>query len=414
MTGQSSVRTRRTFDGGAVAVATSVMNVSTYGYTMLTARLVGPREYGAFVACLGLVLVIQVVAYGLQAAAARRIAVDGASVATIERVVLALGAKVSVLLGLALVAATPLVDRLLNLDNLTLAALVGLSAVPLTFAGAQAGVLQGEKRWGALAVFYLASGVPRLLLGSALVVWRPDSTSAMAGVLLGMCFPVVVGWWVLRQRRDLPAPPAAEHSTRSLLVEAGHNMQALLAFYALSSVDIVLARQVLSEHDAGLYAAGLILAKVMLFLPQFVVVIAFPDMAAEDGRQRARTRSLLVVAAVGAVAVAGATVLSGVAMIFVGGDDFGEVEHVLWLFAVLGTVLAMLQLEVYAALARQGRRAVALAWAALVAAVLLGSQATTVTGLVVTVTAVDATLLVVLGVLGSRAARPVHAPTQAP
>lgn len=401
----AAARSRRTFDGGAVALATSVMNVATYGYTMVTARLVGPKEYGAFVACLGLTLVVQVVAYGLQAAAARRIAVDGANVATIERVVLALGAKVSVLVGVVLLAASPLVGLLLNLDDPVLAALVGLAAVPLTFAGAQAGVLQGEKRWGALAAFYLASGLPRLLVGTGIVVWRPDATSAFLGVVVGLCFPVVVGWWVLRASREEAARHDSEHSARSVLVEAAHNMQALLAFYALSSVDIILARQVLSEHDAGLYAAGLIVTKVMLFLPQFVVVLAFPDMATADGRNRALVRSLAVVGGVGVVAVAGAKVLSGVAMVFVGGEDFAEVEGSLWVFAVLGTVLAMLQLQVYAAIARQGRRAVVLVWAALVAAVLVGLRATTVVELVATVAAVDAVLLVALGLLGSRAGR---------
>lgn len=405
VTAPSSAGTRRTFDGGAVAVATSVMNVATYGYTMIAARLVGPKEYGAFVACLGLALVVQVVAYGLQAAAARRIAVDGGSVATIQRIVLALGARVSLVVGVVLVVATPLVDRLLNLDDLLLASLVGLAAIPLTFAGAQAGVLQGEKRWGALAAFYLAGGLPRLLVGTALVVWRPDATSAFLGVLVGLCFPVVVGWWVLRGRRPEPAAPDPDHSARAVLVEAAHNMQALLAFYALSSVDIVLARQVLSEHDAGLYAAGLIMAKVMLFLPQFVVVIAFPDMATADGRRRALVRSLVLVGGLGLVVVAGAKLLSGIAMVFVGGADFAEVEGALWVFAVLGTVLAMLQLQVYAAIARQGRRAVVLVWVALVVAVLVGSRATTVTELVATVAAVDAALLVVLGVLGSRAGR---------
>ena len=42
----------RSFDGSAVAVATSVMNVATYGFTMVAARIIGPSQYGAFVACL--------------------------------------------------------------------------------------------------------------------------------------------------------------------------------------------------------------------------------------------------------------------------------------------------------------------------------------------------------------------------
>ena len=58
-----------------------------------------------------------------------------------------------------------------------------------------------------------------------------------------------------------------------------HNSHALLAFFALSNVDVVVARNVLAEHQAGLYAGGLILTKAVLFLPQFVVVIVFPSMS---------------------------------------------------------------------------------------------------------------------------------------
>ena len=229
---------------------------------------------------------------------------------------------------------------------------------------------------------------------------------------IGFLFPLLVGWWALRHRRT-PEVAAPEHSARAMLVESAHNAQVLLAYFALSSVDIVLARQVLDEHDAGLYAAGLIMAKVMLFLPQFVVVIAFPDMATPESRQRALVRSLSVVAALGVVVVVAAEVLSGVAMVFVGGSDFGEVERLLWVFAVLGTVLAMLQLQVYAVLARQGRLTVLLVWAALAAVALLGSRVHTLEGLVSVVVAVDAALLVVLTVVSLRIARRVE-PTPAP
>lgn len=398
MTAASSARTRRGFDGSAVAVATSVMNIATYGFTMLAARIIGPAEYGAFVACLSMLIVVQVVALGLQATAARRIAVDQGNVAAIEQAILALTSKVSLAVGLVLCLLVPVIDALLNLDSLLTAVVVAVAAVPLTLAGGQAGILQGERRWGALAVFYLAGGIPRLAVGTAMILWRPDATNAILGVGLGYLFPLLVGWWALRRRRT-PDADAPEHSARSMLVESAHNAQVLFAYFALSSVDIVLARQVLDEHDAGLYAAGLIMAKVMLFLPQFVVVIAFPDMATPESRRRALVRSLALVAVLGAVAVVAARVLSDVAMVFVGGSDFDEVERLLWVFAVLGTVLAMLQLQVYAVLARQGRRTVVLVWGALAAVVVLGSRVHTLEGLVSVVVAVDAALLAVLTIV---------------
>jgi O-antigen/teichoic acid export membrane protein len=400
-----SARRTRTYEGSAVAVATSVMNVATYGFTILSARIIGPSQYGAFVACLSLLIVVQVGALGLQTTAARRIAVDRSHVAAVEQAALSLALKFSLTVGLVLVLLIPAINALLNLDSLLTATVVALASVPLTLAGGQAGILQGERRWGALAVFYLAQGVPRLLVGTAIILWRPDATSAILGVAIGFLFPLMVGWWVLRDRRT-PQAPAPEHSARSMLVESLNNAQVLFAYFALSSVDIVIARQVLDEHVAGLYAAGLIMAKVMLFLPQFVVVVAFPEMATPDGRQRALVRSLVAIAVLGVVAVGAAKVLSGVAMIFVGGSDFGEVEDLLWVFAALGTVLAMLQLQVYAVLARQGRRSVLLVWAALVALVVLGLQAESLGGLVTVVLAVDAALLVVLTLASLRLAKP--------
>jgi len=397
----SDVGARRTSSGAIVALATVCMNVATYGFTIVAARVVGPSAYGEFAACLSLLIVIQVAALGIQATAARRIANDGAHVAAVEHAVLSLSVRLSVALGLVLLALSPAVKVLLNLDSLTMAAVIAVAAIPMTLAGGQAGVLQGERRWAPLAVFYLAAGLPRLVIGTAIILWQPNATAALVGVAVGLVFPVLVGLWTLRHRRR-PSAPVAEHSARSMLVESAHNSQTLFAFFALSSVDIVIARHVLSEHDAGLYAAGLIMTKVMLFLPQFVVVIAFPDMAAAESRRRAVVRSLLLVAVLGVVAVLAAKVLSGVAMIFVGGADFAEVEDRLWLFALLGTVLAMLQLQVYAVLARQARRSVGLVWAALAALVALGTSADSLAELVVAVAGVDSILLVLLTVASLR------------
>ena len=110
-----------------------------------------------------------------------------------------------------------------------------------------------------------------------------------------------------------------------------------------------------------------------------------------------------------------ARLLSGVAMVFVGGSEFGEVEDLLWVFAVLGTVLAMLQLQVYAVLARQGRWSVVLVWAALAVLVLVGLRADSVQQLVTIVVVVDSVLLVVLTALSLRLARrPVPAAAVAP
>ncbi|GAB2878884.1 lipopolysaccharide biosynthesis protein [Nocardioides pacificus] len=380
--------------GGFIAVAMAVMNVATYGFTMIAARILGPRSYGALAGLMATLLVVSVVQLGLQATAARRISSDPEHVGQIEDVILRVAVRGSIVLGLVMLALSPVVNRVLRLDDLPTAMLVAVAAVPITLMGGQAGILQGERRWYPLAVMYIASGVPRLAIGTALLLWRPSETSAIAGVALGAVAPVIVGWYVLRGRH--PGERSSTHAAGAVVRETIHNSQALLAFFALSNLDIVVARNVLDDHSAGLYAGGLILTKAVLFLPQFVVVVAFPAMSSVEQRRRALTRSLLLVAGLGSLCTLAVAVLPGLAMVFVGGAKFADVESRLWLFSVLGTLLAMLQLLVYAVLARQGQRSVYLIWGTLGVMVVAGIAMSTLDTLLAVVASADAVLLAVL------------------
>jgi O-antigen/teichoic acid export membrane protein len=181
-----------------------------------------------------------------------------------------------------------------------------------------------------------------------------------------------------------------------------HNSHALLAFFALSSADVVLARTFLGDRQAGLYAGGLILAKAVLFLPQFVVVVAFPSMAETGARRAMHLRGLGMVLAIGALAVAGTAVFSGLAVVFIGGPEYAALQSQLWAFAGLGTLLAMVQLMVYNVVARQDQRSVYLIWGALLVLLCTVPFVGSVTTLVTVVASVDGVLLVILLLLSLR------------
>jgi len=393
-----------------MAVSISLANVCTYGFTVLAARILGPHEYGAVAALMATLLVTSVLPLGLQATGARRISAQPEHRAEIEHEVLRVGWLAALALGVLLLVLSPLLERVLRLDSVLPAVLVALASVPLTVMGAQSGILQGERRWPPLSAIYLALGIPRLVIGIGFVLWRPTQTVAMLGIAVAAVAPAVVGWLALRRRGREPAAlaPGTErrHPTRDILRETTHNSQALLAFFALSNCDVVVARHALDNHLAGIYAAGLILSKAMMFLPQFVVVVAFPDLSTAANRRAALLKSLALVAGLGVLGIAGAFFLRGLALVFVGGSAYVEVEDQLWLFAVLGTVLSMLQLLVYAVLARSGRRPVLLVWAAFVTVVLAGLQATSVSGLLTVVLTCDSVLLAAL--LVTDVLRPRH------
>lgn len=380
-----------------IAVAMAVMNLTTYGFTIVAARLLGPVEYGALAAVMGLLLVLNVLSLGLQATGARRVAASPQDRDALEDAILRTTYRCAAVLGALSLLAAPVVSAVLNLDSWTVAALIAVTVVPQTVMGGQAGVLQGERRWGALAGVYLAVGVGRIAFGVLALLVEPDTLGAMLGVTAGAFAPAVVGWWALRHRPHSPGTAVrAEPAPARLLAESLRNSHALLAFFALSNIDVVVARSVLGEHEAGLYAGGLILTKAVLFLPQFVVVIVFPAMSGSGSARRINLLALGLVLAIGSATVLGTAVLSGLAVVFIGGPAYDAIQGSLWLFAALGTLLAMLQLMVYNVVARQRQRAVLVLWLGLAAVLAAGSAADDVNPLVLTVLTIDAAVFAVL------------------
>jgi O-antigen/teichoic acid export membrane protein len=182
-----------------------------------------------------------------------------------------------------------------------------------------------------------------------------------------------------------------------MLREALLSTGTLLAFFVLSNLDALIARNLLDENDSGLYASGLILAKAAFFLPQFVSVVLFPDLARATSHH-ARLRAVSLVALLGALTVAGTAVLPRLALVLVGGDEYDAVRGRLWLFALAGSLLAIVYLLVFDALAQHEHGILVMIWGA-VAAVFAAAYGLDVgiTGLVLVVIVVSGTLAAVVG-----------------
>jgi O-antigen/teichoic acid export membrane protein len=400
-----------------------VMNLTTYGFTIVAARLLGPSHYGALAAMMGLLLVVNVLSLGLQATAARRVSSAPEQTTVIEHQIMAVSYRAAAAAAILCLLATPVMVAFLHLDNPLTAVMLAITAAPLTVMGGQAGVLQGERRWAPLALIYLMSGLGRLAVGLVALVMLPTELGAMIGVAIGAFCPTIVGWFALRQparvahHAERAGASAVPPVTRGLLREVAHNSHALLAFFALSNADVVVARTTLDVHQAGLYAGGLILAKAVLFLPQFVVVIAFPSMASGERRRSMHLKGLGLVLLIGLCTIAGAALLSSLAVVFIGGPEYAALQSRLWAFAGLGTLLSMLQLMVYDVVARQHQRAVFVIWAALFVVLVSAGFLNTLTELLTVVGTTDATLLGVLLLVSLRkphVGRPTETPDVAP
>ena len=91
-------------------------------------------------------------------------------------------------------------------------------------------------------------------------------------------------------------------------------------------------------------------------------------------------------------------VLPGLALVLVGGDEYAAVRDRLWLFALAGSLLAIVYLLVFDALAQHEHGILVMIWGA-VAAVIVAAYGLDVgvTGLVLVVIAVSGTLAAIVG-----------------
>ena len=359
MTERSSRRDSLASHTVLVAGALGIAQVAAYAVSVVAARALGPDGFGILAALLGILLIGSVLAMGIQAVAARRLVqVDAVSRDGAARSMLRDGLIGGGAVALATLAISPLLVWLLRLDGWGALVLAAATLVPITWAGAQYGVAQGRESYARLATVYAVVGLGRGIGGvtGALVTGTPLGT--MAGLALGTAVGAIIG-------RIVVAPLAAAPRERldGFFGESAHATHALLALFVLTNIDVLLARALLNPDEAGIYGVGAVIAKVAFWLPQFVGVVAFPRFA-DARRGRATVISLLAVAAIGALVVAGTALLPGLVVAFVGGAAYVSLVPLAWLFAAIGASFALAQALLLTRLAIDDRRAVIAVWAA--------------------------------------------------
>ncbi|GAB2640363.1 lipopolysaccharide biosynthesis protein [Kribbella swartbergensis] len=347
-----------------VAVGMAIMNVAAYGFTLIAVHRLVPEQFGAITALLGLLLIGNVASLGLQATGARQLATHtGDGAAALADAMLKAGRRAALGLTLVCLLATPLFVWLLHIDSLPAILLLAPTLGGLTLMGSQLGVLQGSQRWTELAAIYTSVGVGRVVLGGGALLIHPSIDAAMLGLALGAAVPALLGGLLLRGSTG-----GTSQQVKDVLRETVHGTHTLLAFFAIANADVLFARALLDGRHSGYYAAGVIVAKACLFLPQFVIVIVFPSLASSPGDTLRLRRAIQAVAGLGVCTVLGALILPDLVLTVIGGkDDYAPLGPYTWLFAIAGSAYAVLQLVVYAAIAQQERRAALLIWIGLVA-----------------------------------------------
>ena len=348
---------------GFVTAGSLVANLAAYFLHLPASRWMGPEGYGELAALLSAQLIVAVPSLALQAVVARE---------TVR------GVEPSGLRGLAwrTAAVVALVSALLTVPVATLlntpvwATVAALTpGALLCLLAAEQGLMQGTERFGALASVLAMVGLAKVAPALGVISAGGSVGQALAAGAVG-----VAGAWlaarVIAGGARMTASGARSNwsATDVRAVLAAGQVQ--LVLIALTSVDLLLARALLSAEDAGRYALGAIAAKAAFWLPQAVGTVLYPRMADPLSHRGAVRVAVGVLVGIGAVVVAGAFVLAPLVPLVVG-DEYAPVTGLLWAFAALGVTLSVLQALLMSTIAVNRTSDALVAWGGLVGVVLV-------------------------------------------
>lgn len=348
----------RLVSGGLlVAIGLGVTQVLAYAQTLVAARTLSPAQFGAFSALLALLLMGNTVALATQAVTARHIVRTAGQdrqneAAAAWRTTLQ-AAAITTVFWLLL---SPLVGFALRLESPVIWVLLALTFFPLTVMGGALGIAQGQEMHGRLAATYLAVGTPRALITIVLLIAFATLTAGMVGLAVGAGVGAVICWLIVRSQFS---HGTAQHST--MLREIPAATYAMLALFVLTNLDIVLGRAFLTPEQAGQYGVGIIVAKVVTWLPQFVAIMAYARMV-DARRGRTTIVGLSIVAGIGVLCTIGVALLPNLVIAVIAGPTYAGMAGILPLFAAIGACGAVLQFVVLGLLAIRDRRLIPVIW----------------------------------------------------
>ncbi|MGV9333777.1 polysaccharide biosynthesis protein [Nocardia sp. NPDC003726] len=379
-----------------VTAGAMTANVAGYLLQLLAGRWLGVTGYSEFASLLAVQLLCAVPALALQNVVAREL-VRGAGTAALR----GLQWRCAVIVAVAAAVLVPLVAVTLHAGVAATAAALGAAPALVLLSGEQ-GVLQGGKRFRALGAVLGAAGVARVAPALVILALGGGATLALWAAACGIATAALLA-------RIVAGASVPDAGTEPRVVAPGvlpvlRAAQVQAAMMALSSADLIVVRIVLDDADASRYALGTIATKIAFWLPQAVGIVLYPRMAQPTHSASAIRAALAVLSGIGLVAVLGAALAAPLAPLLAG-EDYAPIQGLLWIFALHGAMLSVLQGAVLSAIAVDRTSLALVTWLGLAVEVtLMLSLARTIPALITTAVSVAATTTVVVAVMVLRAA----------
>lgn len=344
----------RTVLTGTALLSTTMLAVSAanYGLNFVLARLLDPAAFGDASLAITIVLAAAVIAATLQLVASKSVAADPASLEAVRRTLvrgaLGAGAVAVVVLG----GGAWLLAEALSVSTPWMLVIVSLG-LPVYFVQAvHRGALQGQLRFGRLALSYGVEAAVRVIVVLVLVAAGLGVIGASVGILLSFVASAAIAR--ARGGDRSPRPNGVAWSVVRAAVVAA--VVLLIGQTLLNNADLLIAKAVLDAPTAGVYAAAAVLGRSVFFVSWSVVHVVFPVLASVSStagqRSRAFATAVAIISAVGGAGVAVALIAGDGLIRVVFGDAYAAAGPLLVPYLVATSFFALANLLAAVDLAR--------------------------------------------------------------
>ena len=343
-----------------VGAGLAVPQVLAYAASVIAARLLVPSEFGAFGAMQGITQIGAPIGLAIQAIAARRLVKNSQNK---HHDLLKFGLEVAIAVMVATLIISYPLSFIFNIQYLVLVLTIGALA-PFVFISTQLGIAQGKEFYFKLAAIYIVFGIGRSVSAIVGLIVYPEIISVGIGFFGGTLLSAIVAHFILGNSKKFWKTDRADQSINELWKAT----QALFALYVLVNIDVLLARIVLTPEESGIYTVGMLVAKIAFFMPQAITVVLFPKMGRNDSS--ALRLAVLGTALIGTGYVGVCYFGSEFVVDAIGGSNYSDLYSELWLFAIEGSLFAILQVLLYGRIAREDTKVSILLWAGSILATL--------------------------------------------
>jgi O-antigen/teichoic acid export membrane protein len=337
--------------GTIVFLGIAGANLGNYLFHFISARWLGPSSYGDVASLVAVIGLISLPLVGVQVAVARYVAgFAEAGAQSSVSLFFSKGLQLALVLGVVVTAvfialSIPL-RNFLGIESLSAVVLTALVAAPSLASPVVWGLAQGLQRFVLFSAAVAIGPALRPVLAVILLAAGFGVAGAMGATLIAAVVATAVPLVVLRHRitwgTRQPSPVPAREVARYLVPA----MVGVLSITSLTTVDVIVAKAALSDHDAGLYGSASLIGRVILYLPAAIVLVLLPKVAAREAAGRESrdvlAKSLVVTFGFCVAATLTYAVAPKVLVFLAFGSSFEEAAGLLWMFALAMSGFAVL------------------------------------------------------------------------